>query len=339
MIFGWDIGGAHLKLAVADGTRIVAMRQIACPLWLGLDKLETAIDQALDGMSSKGGRHAITMTGEMADLFADRAAGVRGLTTVMTGRFGAEHLTVWGIGGFRAPERAFSEPEAVASANWHATASLIAGWLGDALLIDIGSTTSDLLIARNGKVAARGLDDAGRLASGELVYTGVVRSSVMAVTASIPVDGRLVPVMAEHFATMSDIYRILGTLPNGADLQPTADSRGKSVRESRARLARMIGRDAAEASDRVWSDVARAVSAAQLRTLETAAQTVLSGNDLPPDAPIIGAGVGRFLAAELAHRLGRPYRSFADLVDGPPELSELAADAAPATAIALLARG
>jgi probable H4MPT-linked C1 transfer pathway protein len=338
MIFGWDIGGAHLKLAVADGQRIVAMRQLACPLWLGLDRLHAAIDQALDGFPT-GGRHVITMTGEMADLFADRAAGVRGLTGAMTARFGEERVTVWGIGGFRSPAQALAAPDAVASANWHATASFLAAKLGDALLVDIGSTTSDLLIARGGQVMARGLTDHGRLASGELVYTGVVRTAVMALVDRVPFGGRQVGVMAEQFATMADVYRILGALPDGADLQPTADGRGKSLGESQARLARMIGLDAADASEQDWRSLAQAISERQLMRLESAARTVLSTSDLPNDAPLIGAGVGRFLAAELARRLDRAYASFTSLISGSGEMVELAADAAPASSIALLAAG
>jgi probable H4MPT-linked C1 transfer pathway protein len=338
MIFGWDIGGAHLKLAVADGSRIVAMRQIACPLWLGLDRLHAAIDQALDGLPAAD-RHVITMTGEMADLFADRSAGVRGLTGAMIERFGEGRVTVWGIGGFRAPAEAVLAPDAIASANWHATASLIAARLGDALLVDIGSTTSDVLVARGGQVIAQGLTDHGRLASSELVYTGVVRPAVMALVERVPFGGRQVGVMAEQFATMADVYRVLGQLPDGADLQPTADGRGKSVGESQARLARMIGLDAADASDQDWRSLAQAISAQQLLRLEIAARTVLSASDLPANAPLVGAGVGRFLAAELARRLDRPYASFASLISGSGDVAELAADAAPASSIALLAAG
>ena len=43
---GYDVGGAHLKVALAEDGRTVAVRQIACPLWQGLDQLDAAFAEA-----------------------------------------------------------------------------------------------------------------------------------------------------------------------------------------------------------------------------------------------------------------------------------------------------
>jgi uncharacterized hydantoinase/oxoprolinase family protein len=142
--------------------------------------------------------------------------------------------------------------------------------------------------------------------------------------------------MAEYFANSGDVHRLTGALPEGVDLQPTADGRGKSLAESRGRLARMIGRDAGTAPDAAWDALADAVAGRQLFQLEAACRRVLSAADLPPEAPLVGAGIGRFLAPELARRLRRPYRDFAGLVDAPAALASAASDAAPAVAVALL---
>ena len=40
---GYDVGGAHLKVALAEDGRTIAVRQIACPLWRGLDRLDAAL--------------------------------------------------------------------------------------------------------------------------------------------------------------------------------------------------------------------------------------------------------------------------------------------------------
>src|SRR5260370_23658061 len=45
-VVGWDIGGAHLKAARAEGGRIVDAVQVASPLRLGLQALEQAFAQA-----------------------------------------------------------------------------------------------------------------------------------------------------------------------------------------------------------------------------------------------------------------------------------------------------
>ena len=336
IVLGWDIGGAHLKLAqVRDGT-VADVRVEPCPLWQGMAHLHSAMDRALAGQP-RADRHAVTMTGELTALFADRAEGVRAILDAAGERLGTASLDVYAVaGGFLSAEVAHAAPERVASANWHATAALAARLLGDGMLVDIGSTTTDFVPFRAGTVAARGHDDAARLALGELVYSGVVRTPVMAMAQTLPFAGAEIGVMAEYFATSGDVHRLTGALPEGADLHPTADNRGKSVPESRARLARMIGRDAAAAPEADWAALAFALTARQLFQLECACQRVLSGVSLPEEAPLIGAGIGRFLMAELARRLRRPYRDFASLIAAPDGIAAAAADAAPAVAVALL---
>lgn len=338
VVLGWDIGGAHLKLALARDGVLVAARQMPSPLWLGLDRLSAALDDALS-LCPAADRHAVTMTAELADLFPDRAAGVRAILEVVTRRVPADSVAVYAHDGrFLSAAEAFRAPARVASANWHATAALAARRTRDALLVDIGSTTTDLVPLRRGRVAAEGSDDAGRLARDELVYRGVVRTPVMALASHVALDGARVGLMAELFATTADVFRLAGTLPAEADQQPTADGRGKSPAESRARLARMVGRDAASAPDAVWDGLARRLAARLLRDLAGAARRVLDRAAMPAGAPVIGAGVGRFLAAALAERLGRPYRSYASLIPaGARDIAELAADGAPAAAVALLA--
>ena len=42
---GYDVGGAHLKVALSEAGRVVAVEQVACPLWQGLDRLDAALAQ------------------------------------------------------------------------------------------------------------------------------------------------------------------------------------------------------------------------------------------------------------------------------------------------------
>ena len=126
-------------------------------------------------------------------------------------------------------------------------------------------------------------------------------------------------------------------LPDGADLHATADGRGKSVAESMARLARMVGHDVGDATPAAWRNLARTFAGLQLDELRRAAEQVLSRGELPEDAPVVGAGVGRFIARDLAAALDRPYADLATLVEGAPEVAERAAVSAPAAAVALLA--
>jgi (4-(4-[2-(gamma-L-glutamylamino)ethyl]phenoxymethyl)furan-2-yl)methanamine synthase len=339
-VLGWDIGGAHLKLALVEAGEIVAALQVPCALWRGLDELRHAMSSTL-GDLPRPNRHAVTMTGELADLFPDRARGVAGILDVLAEFVPTERLAIYTTAGeFIGANQARAEPGAVASANWHATSRHLARALSDGLLLDIGSTTTDIVPVIAGKIAARGLTDGERLATGELLYSGIVRTPLAAMARFAPFGGRSVGIMAELFATSADAHRLAGTLPDGADLHPAADGRGKTAEESRARLARMIGRDAAEASESAWRHLAEFFVRRQTRQIEEAVELVLSGVTMPAEAPIVGAGTGRFLAAEVARRLSRRYLAFDETVRfAGNTLAAAPADLAPAVSVALLLQG
>src|SRR5438093_13724997 len=123
-VVGWDIGGVHLKAARAENGRIVDAVQIASPLRLGLDALARAFAEAKPRMGTAD-RHVCTMTGELADTFASRADGVEKLTAAAVRELGGVAIYA-GRAGFVAPERAARHVDDIASANWHATAALVA---------------------------------------------------------------------------------------------------------------------------------------------------------------------------------------------------------------------
>jgi len=226
----------------------------------------------------------------------------------------------------------------VASANWAASAQLVARLLPDALFVDVGSTTTDLVPIRGGLLTIRGFSDADRLACDELVYTGVVRTPIMALADRIPFDGQWIPAMAEYFATTADVYRLTGELPEGADQLPAADNGGKTVRDSARRLARMIGRDLESAPLSRWKQCARHLGDLQLWQIRQACERVLSRSGVIDRSPVVGAGTGRFLARKLAAQLGRRYRDFNSLIDAAPDAASWASNCAPAVAVALLAQ-
>ena len=341
-IIGWDVGGAHLKAARAEDGRIVAVVQEPSPLWLGLDRLEAALD-AVAARLGLATLHVATMTGELADVFESRAQGVARIAAMIASRLAPLRIYA-GPAGFVEPRAAEAHAGDIASANWHASAALVARCAGDALFVDMGSTTTDIVPLAGGFVRAVGYSDAERLVSGELVYTGLTRSFVMTLGPRAPMNGQWVSLAGEYFASTADVYRVFGELPEGADQLPTADGREKTVPASVARLARMVGYDAADAGLASWRALAAWFAEIQLRQIEDGARLVLSRGLLPADAPVVGAGVGRRVIERLAERLGRPYRGFADVVfPSPNPLSHQGGegwgegDCAPAVAVAMLA--
>jgi probable H4MPT-linked C1 transfer pathway protein len=338
IVIGWDVGGVHLKAARADDGRIVRVVQLASPLRGGLDRLTQAFGEAKT-MVGRADHHVITMTGELADTFASRPEGVERLTALATSELtDAPALLYAGPAGLVRPQDARKHSAEIASANWHACANLVAQKCDSALFIDMGSTTTDVVPLVHGKVAAGGYTDAQRLAAGELVYTGLVRGFVMATAARAPVAGAWTTLVNENFAAMADVHRILGSLPDGADMMATADGRDKSIAASRARLARMVGTDSPDLDDAAMVVLARWFAEAQLRAIVDAALLVVSGAALPIDAPVVGAGIGTAVIAEAARRLHRPYVPFDHLIDVVPEARTAAEHCAPAVALALLAQ-
>jgi probable H4MPT-linked C1 transfer pathway protein len=338
-VIGWDLGGAHLKAARLDASGAVQrVIQVACPLWQGIEHLYRAVQEALPELGPAP-LHAVTMTGEMADLFPSRAEGVRRLVAAMRERLPDGALRFYaGTLGFLEAADAREAALRIASANWMASATLVARRTEAALLVDIGSTTIDLAPVREGQILARGQDDATRLVLGELLYTGVARTPVMALAERVPFMGDWVPLMAEHFATSADVYRLLGRLPDRADLHPAADGGGKSVADSARRLARMIGRDAESAPPEEWRRLAAWLAEEQARRLAGAVDRLLSHDPLPPDAPLVAAGVGRFLVADLAADRAMRQVDFATLLPAGAASADLVSDCAPAVAVGWLAQ-
>jgi probable H4MPT-linked C1 transfer pathway protein len=334
-IIGWDLGGANLKLALVEAMRVTRVAQVCCPVTQDRGKFDAALEVALR-LVPLPALHAVTMTGELSDVFADRREGVAYLVSLMQRVTAGQRLLIYaGRAGFLDANTARCHWQDVASANWHASTALAARHCGDGLLVDVGTTTIDLIPLRGGQPAARGYSDAERLTEGELVYAGVVRTPVMAIAQEAPFGGRRQRIAAERFATMADVYRLTGDLPEDADTYPTPDLKDKSPQASAARLARMLGRDAHEAPQDAWVEVARHFADCQRTTLEENARRLLTREAIAAGAAVIGAGCGRFLARRLAERLGRPYADFAELIDTDVSAREMAARCAPAIAVAL----
>jgi probable H4MPT-linked C1 transfer pathway protein len=334
---GWDVGGAHLKAARVEHGIITQAVQIACPLWLGLGELDRVFFEA-EAAIGRAPLNAITMTGELCDAFATREQGVAELAAIMVRLLRPGRALFYaGRSGFVSESEVLAQAIEIASANWHASATLTGARVRAALFIDLGSTTTDIIPITDGRPASLGYTDAERLAHGELVYTGIARSFLIAGPKLVPFAGRWTPLMNEWFATMADVHRILGQLPEGADLLDAADGREKSEAASRARLARMIGRDSGEADDAAWEALAQFFAEAQLRDIMDAAALVLSRGLLPSSALVVGAGAGRGVIRELAARIGRTFVAFDALLEAVPEARSKACDCAPASAVALLA--
>ena len=287
VVIGWDIGGAHLKAARVKSGRVEEVVQAATPLWLGLDSLEAAFDAV---HAQLGARRSSRDYHDWRTLrrfrLAPRGCHGSGHDRGKSSRsFGPEHL--------RRPRRLHRARRSRSARRRHRLSQLACerrAHRASSFEKRCSSTS-----ARQQPISFQ-LSPAGsrqsvtataeRLASGELVYTGMTRSFVMALASRAPFRGAWTPLMNEYFASSADIHRILDDLPYGADKMPTADGREKTVDASRARLARMIGREADEAAALEWKGLAAWFAEEQIRQIADAAWLRLSRNDVAVAAPI-----------------------------------------------------
>ncbi|HWE07848.1 MAG TPA: hydantoinase/oxoprolinase family protein, partial [Solirubrobacteraceae bacterium] len=222
-------------------------------------------------------------------------------------------------------------PLRCAAANWMATALLVARSVPDAILVDCGGTTTDVIPLAAGGVAVRGRTDVERLLAGELVYTGALRTNVAAVVSHVPIGGTPCPVSSELFAISADAHLLRGNLTPEQCTCTFPDGRGPGLPEVCARLARVVCADPEQLADGDVEAIAAAVEEAQIASIAAAvlrvAERLLTG------APVIAVGVGAFLARAAAERCELPIQAVPDPVLGGP-----GGEVAPAAALSVLGR-
>lgn len=296
---GLDIGGANLKAADCEGR--VATRPFA--VWKAPERLGDALRELLSAFAPDAPL-AVTTTAELADCFETKSDGVDRILAAVESAAPGRDVHVWQTGAeFVSPAVAREIPRLVSAANWH----LLATWVGrlvprgEALLIDVGTTTSDVIPLQDGIPVAEGLTDVDRLLAGELVYTGVRRTAVAAVASSVPFRGRTCPLSAEFFATMLDVHLILGNVPEDPHDLETADGRPAVRDKSLARLARMLCCDRTECDAAELNAVAEHLAERQLQSLVDGVDRVRARRGTDP-AHVLLSGSGTFLGDALRAR-------------------------------------
>ncbi len=304
---GLDIGGANLKLA----DTLKQTRDIPFPLWQRYDELAARLTEVLRDFPPSAPL-AVTMTGELADCFADAAAGVRFIAdAVLAAAPQAQAIGFYRLDGtFADIATVHQHPDDFAASNWHALAQHLSQSLtASALLIDIGSTTCDVIPLEPHRVATEAGNDFERLIAEQLVYVGIGRTPVCALLEHATLLGRRVPLMNEWFATTGDCAVLLGWQSEDPHDLQTADGLPRTRAAARARLARMVGLDQRsfpwEAAEALSRQTLASVTARICRAIEAA----------PPHRHWILSGHGQRLLCDykpkhverrtdLAHTLG-----------------------------------
>src|SRR6185295_285434 len=145
-----DIGGANTKAAWLQGT---SLRTVSRPfeVWRDRDALASVLREVAEE-AGDADAVAITMTAELSDAFRTKREGVAFVLAAVQDALGDRPLSVLTTTGeLVSMGEARERPSDVAAANWMATALAVAGVHPDALLIDVGSTTAEVIAITGGR--------------------------------------------------------------------------------------------------------------------------------------------------------------------------------------------
>lgn len=330
MVIGWDIGGVNTKVArVAHGEVLAALGR-PYELQRAPDRLAALLRELASDIGAESPTvHAVTMTAELSQMFRTKRDGVTFILDAIETAFPLDEIRVFTVDNrFLLPVAARQSPLAVAAANWSATAHEIAASFPDALLIDIGTTTTDLIPVVAGRVVAQGWTDPDRLASGELVYTGALRTPVEAIVSAVPYRDGHAAVSAECFALVGDVHVWRGTLDPDDYSVPTPDGRPPTREFCGERLARIVCADRELIDSHGITRIAAAVAEAQVCGIISAIERIRARRASLRTAVVTGLGAAIGDAAARAAGL--------DVVHFASAVGPAAARCAPAAAVALL---
>lgn len=346
VIIGWDIGGANTKASLIEfsGDSIVKTRSILryFPIWLeGKEKLPHVLKELKEELTrgEKLDGVAVTMTAELSDAFYTKREGVNHILNSVKIAFqeGDYLIRVVDVDAkLRTIEEARKDPLKVAAANWPATAWLVARHSKDTILVDTGSTTTDIIPIKGGNIMVLGRTDPERLVSGELVFTGALRTPIPAIVSTLTYHSKRCRVSSEKFALSADVHLVLGHISEDEYTCDTADGRGRSRQDSLARIARTICADVEMLTPKEIVNLAREVYAAQLKEIVGGLSQVATRLHITRQSkkrfPITVAGLARnFLATEAAKRAG-----FVKIISIDDLLDIQSANTAPSAAAAIM---
>jgi (4-(4-[2-(gamma-L-glutamylamino)ethyl]phenoxymethyl)furan-2-yl)methanamine synthase len=327
---GWDIGGVNTKGARVVGAAVMAVRSRPYELQRDPRALAPLLREVCAGLdASDADRHAVTMTAELSQMFRTKREGVSFVLDAVEAAFPSSQVRVFAVDGdFLTTSAARLDPLRVAAANWAATAQQVAASHRDVVLVDIGTTSTDIIPIVDGRVAAKGLTDPARLASGELVYTGAVRTTTEAIASHVPLHGEIAGVSAEAFALAGDVHVWRGDLAPFDYTCPTPDGRPPTRPFAGERLARVVCGDREMLSEAAISEIADALARAQVERIASAILRVVARHASLRRAVV--TGLGAFIGTRAARAAGLEV---VHLAEG---LGDAAARCAPAASVALL---
>lgn len=247
-IAGFDIGGANTDLAIIDfedgEIKNIEVDFAYLPMWSNNDDLSQVLIELIENICpvSEIDAVGISMTAELVDAYDTKKDGVLDVVNKCEDTFSCPIAYV-GVDGMLSKAEIEKTPLKAAAANWIATAQIATLISDNCIFIDTGSTTTDIIPIKNGVECAIGKSDFDRSATGELVYTGTLRTNLASFLDKVELNGKEYRVASELFAQTADVYMVLDLISEDDYVCDTFDGEGKSKMECARRIARVVCAD------------------------------------------------------------------------------------------------
>ncbi len=341
-VLGLDIGGANTKAAfVRTENGFLAGSKVKLeyfPFWRRDSEQVCSMLSSLKGQMVGLERLdcvGVTMTAELSDVYRTKSEGINHILDCICKVFDSTQILVLDVDShLRSVNYARAEPLKVASANWAATGWLVSKRIQDCVVVDVGSTTSSIITIIQGKVHVLGKTDLEKLISGELIYTGSLRTNVATIVNYLPLRGGIARVSSELFSQSGDVHLLLGNIKETEYTAETADGKGKTFSDALARIAHVVCADTEMLTKQEILQISEYIYAQQVKQIAEGLKAVYSR--LKPDAkqtiPTAVTGLGRNFLAKSAAKIA----GIAEIIDLADLLPASAVLASPAMGIALM---
>lgn len=282
-IAGFDIGGANTDLAVVEldesGNLINLKTEFSyLPMWQRKNDLASVLKELLEPFGHVDAV-GISMTAELVDAYKTKIEGVKDIASKSNEAFDVPVGFV-GLDGMMTLSELYENPMNAAAANWIATAPLAAKIKPEIILLDTGSTTTDIIPIKNGVECAKGRSDLERLQTGELVYSGTLRTNVAALVEKVPLNDTMARIASELFAVTADVHMVLGNIKKENYSGDTMDGAGKSIEDCMRRISRVVCGDLEVLRTDEIENIAAYVYTEQVRRISEALTEVSKRNNI-----------------------------------------------------------
>ncbi|MCQ2970999.1 hypothetical protein SAMN05216439_1361 [Methanobrevibacter gottschalkii] len=316
-VAGFDIGGANTDLAVIDfdGEEIknIEVDFAYLPMWSNNNDLSRVLTELIENICpvSEIDAVGISMTAELVDAYDTKKDGVLDVVKKCEKTFDCPIAYV-GIDGMLSKEEIIKTPLKAAAANWIATAQIATLISDNCIFIDTGSTTTDIIPIKDGVECAIGKSDFDRSATGELVYTGTLRTNLTSFLDKIELNGKEYRVASELFAQTADVYTVLDLITEEDYVCDTFDGEGKSKIECAKRIARVVCADLEMMTMDEIVGMSKFIHQKQVEQIADGLKQVVETQNLDL---IVTTGLGKdILDKKAAELLGLEVKSMGDIL-------------------------